>query len=70
MSESVLVRVAHSGKLHRATLSDTGKLLTFEGCNLDDAIDPEVLKPEDAAEAIQNAEPGTLCENDFPDVPA
>lgn len=64
----VVTRDKTSGRLHRQTQRDDGKLASYEGCNLDDAGESEVLTPEEAASAIEMAEPGQLCENDFPDV--
>ena len=49
MSTEVLTRDASSGRLHRQTLRDDGKLAAFEGCNLDDAGAAEILSPEEAA---------------------
>lgn len=68
MSAEVVTRDKSTGRLHRQTLRDDGKLASYEGCNLDDAGESEILTEEEAAYAIQQAEAGQLCENDFPDV--
>jgi hypothetical protein len=62
--EIVLTRDLSSGRIHRRVLMPSGELLVNEGCNLDDAGAYEVV----GAEALENAEPGQLCENDFPPV--
>lgn len=69
MSEEVLTRDISSGRLHRQTLREDGSLASFEGCNLDDAGAAEILTPEEAAHALEQAEPWQLCRNDFPDIP-
>ena len=70
MSEEVVTRDVSTGRLHRQTLREDGKLASLEGCNLDSAGDAEVLTPEEAAQALESAEPWQLCRNDFPDVGA
>lgn len=67
MAEEVVTRDRSSGRLHRQTLRDDGKLASYEGCNLDDAGEAEILTPEEAARAIEIAEPWQLCHNDFPE---
>lgn len=69
MSTEVVTRDKSSGRLHRQTLRDDGKLASLEGCNLDDAGEAEVLTQDEAAHALETAEPWQLCRNDFP-VPA
>ena len=66
MSEEVITRDRSSGRLHKQTLREDGRLTSFEGCNLDDAGEAEILTPEEATRAIENAEPWSLCRNDFP----
>jgi hypothetical protein len=61
--EEVFTRDSSSGQIHRRINVD-GELYTIEGCNLDDAGAYEIVGPD----ALENAEPGQLCENDFPDV--
>lgn len=68
--EEVVIRDTSSGRLHRRVLMVSGKLASFEGCNADQAGAYTVLTPEEAAHALENAEPGDLCRNDFPDVGA
>ena len=58
-----LTRDLSSGRIHRRTLVD-GKPMSFEADNLDQAGDFEEVD----ATALQNAEPGELCERCFPDV--
>lgn len=70
MSTEVLTRDRSTGRLHRQTLRDDGKLASFEGCNLDDAGEAEILTEAEAAQALESAEPWQLCRNDFPDIPA
>lgn len=70
MSTEVVTRDRSTGRLHRQTLRDDGKLASFEGCNLDDAGECEVLTVEETAKALEQAESWQLCRNDFPDVPA
>ena len=67
MSEEVVTRDISSGRLHRQTLREDGRLAALEGCNLDDAGAAEILTPEEAAKALELAEPWALCRNDFPD---
>jgi|GEM_PF-6655653 hypothetical protein len=54
--EPVLIRV-EGGHIHRAVRVG-GALLSFESCNLDDAI----AKHEIDADEVANAEPFELCE--------
>ena len=70
MSEEVVTRDVSTGRLHRQTLREDGKLASLEGCNLDDAGAAEILSPEEATKALEGAEPWMLCRNDFPDVGA
>lgn len=65
MSDDVLVRT-RAGRIHRAAIDETGDLLTKEGCNLDQSDGYEVV----GFTALEAAEPGQLCERDFPDVGA
>lgn len=68
--EEVLTRDLSTGRLHRR-LRAHGKLYTQEGCNLDQAGRYAELTQEDAARALETAEAGDLCENDWPEsVPA
>lgn len=68
MVEEVITRDRSSGRLHRQTLREDGRLASFEGCNLDDAGEAEILTAAEAAHALENAEPWQLCENDFPPI--
>ena len=64
--EEVLTQDESSGRIHQRLRTQEGKLLTFEGCNLDQAGSYKVLTDEEAAAAIERAEPGQLCENEWP----
>lgn len=61
----VFTRDLSSGRIHKRYRTLSGQLATLEGCNLEQgqAGAYEVVD----AEAIANADPGSLCENDFPD---
>jgi hypothetical protein len=61
----ILTQDASSGRIHRRVLTDQGNVLTFEGDNLDAAGEYSIVGPE----ALDNAEPGDLCERCFPDEP-
>jgi hypothetical protein len=64
--EEVVTRDASSGRLHIRLLREDGKLFTQEGCNLDQAGGYTILTAEELIAAIERAEPGMLCENDWP----
>ncbi len=51
-----------SGRIHRRYQGESGKLYAFEGCNLDDAGDFDVVDHAD----VLAADPSKLCKNDFP----
>ena len=62
--QEVLARDDSSGRIHVKVRRSDGKLLTFEGCNADEA---GAWTEIDAA-ALAAAEPGQLCENEWPPV--
>lgn len=70
MSDEVLIQDKSSGRIHRRYVTPSGALASLEGCNADSAGAYTVLSAEEGAAALQNAKPGQLCRNDFPDVPA
>jgi hypothetical protein len=61
MSEVVFTQDISSGTVHKRYRMPGGQLASFEGCNLDDAGDYEVLVDE-----TQPKRSGTRCLNCFP----
>lgn len=67
MTTTILTRDSSSGRLHkRIQIEDSDELLTYEGCNLDEAGAFEVVDEG----AITAADPEALCVRCFPDAQA
>lgn len=62
--EPILTKDASSGRIHERVRRSDGRMYVQEGCNLDSAGFYSIGTADDLA----NAEPGQLCENDFPPI--